>query len=188
VRVRHLPLVLAHRLSADTSKMDADLARWEAIQGVEPWAPLGQPEFRSLFYHRLAEQGRGVRLLLRLLRVIYRPEATLYLNTPEIGPGLFIQHGFATVVAAERVGANCWINQQVTVGFVVTDREHISAPVIEDGAVVYAGAKVLGGVRVGRNATVGAGAVVVKDVPDGMTAIGVPAVNRPTGRHARMRD
>ena len=42
---------------------------------------------------------------------------SMYIETPEIGGGLFIQHGFATMIAAKSIGENCWINQQVTVGY-----------------------------------------------------------------------
>lgn len=42
---------------------------------------------------------------------------TLYINTPEIDPRLFIQHGFATNISALKIGSDCWINQQVTIGY-----------------------------------------------------------------------
>ena len=75
------------------------------------------------------------------------------------------------IVAARRVGANCWINQQVTIGF---DRPG-ERPVLGDRVSVFAGAKVLGNVTVGDGARIGANAVVLEDVPPGHTAIGVPA-------------
>jgi len=187
--MRHLyvPVLAAVAFSGpQRSVIGADVARWDAIAG--PKGLLGhmaRREFRNLLYHRLSHSTQAARYVGRLLRALYRPEKTLYLNTADIGPGLYIQHGFATIVAAKRVGANVWINQQVTIGFIVTDGQVLSAPTIEDGATIYAGAKVLGGVRVGRDATVGANAVVVKSVPDGMTAVGVPAENRETGRNAR---
>jgi serine O-acetyltransferase len=81
-----------------------------------------------------------------------------------------------------------WICQQVTIGTTVTDETTISRPIIEDGATIYSGAQVIGPVRIGRDATVGAGAVVTKDVPDGMVAVGVPAVARERGRNARSQD
>jgi serine O-acetyltransferase len=81
-----------------------------------------------------------------------------------------------------------WINQGVTIGFTVTNEETLNQPTIEDGVTIYAGATVIGNVRVGRDATIGAGAVVTKDVPDGMVAVGVPAVIRARGPNARSRD
>lgn len=66
-------------------------------------------EFRSLFYRRLG----NVRYLLR---VLCKPLDSLYLISKNIGPGLFIQHGFSTILGLESMGSNCLVNQQVTVG------------------------------------------------------------------------
>lgn len=129
------------------------------------------PEFRSLYLFRLLGGRRIGGLLAWVLMRIYRPESTLHFNVDSVGPGLFIQHGFATIIAAERIGANCWINQQVTIGF----KDKVNRPVLEDGVVVNAGAKIIGGVTVGEGSTVGANAVVIRDVPPWHTAVGVPA-------------
>ncbi|MEN6373145.1 MAG: hypothetical protein ABFD75_00010 [Smithella sp.] len=84
---------------------------------------------------------------------------------------MFIQHGFSTIISAEKIGRNCWINQQVTIGF-SNDTE---SPLIGDNVTIYAGAKVIGKVRIGNNSIVGANAVVVKDVPANSTVVGIPA-------------
>lgn len=169
--VRLLPALALWKTSHRRELIDADVARWDAVllkRSGRPWPTwvrlMGSfPEFRSLFYHRL-----GWRRFL--VQALCRPEPTLHLCTADIGPGLFIQHGFATIVTARRIGADCWINQQVTIG-------HVGAgsPVIGDRVRVSAGAKVIGGVTVGNDVVVGANAVVVKDVPDGCTVVGVPA-------------
>src|SRR5690242_1355790 len=69
-------------------------------------------EFRALVHYRLNSAPLALRLMLR---AIYRPPASLILNAERIGPGLFIQHGIATVIVAESIGSNCWVNQQVTI-------------------------------------------------------------------------
>ncbi len=97
--------------------------------------------------------------------------SSLYIVTPQVGEGLFIQHGFATVIAAASIGKNCWINQQVTIGFT----SETDCPVIGDNVTISAGAKVLGGITIGNNSIVGANAVVVKNVPENCVVIGVPA-------------
>ena len=97
--------------------------------------------------------------------------STLYILTDKIGKGLFIQHGFATIIAAKSIGDNCWINQQVTIGF----SNKTASPEINDNVTINAGAKVIGGVTVGKNSIIGANAVVVKNVPDNCTVVGVPA-------------
>ncbi len=71
------------------------------------------------------------------------------------------------------VGENCMIMQQVTLGQTAIP----GAPMVEPGVYIGAGAKVLGPVRIGRNARIGANAVVLRDVPDNATAVGVPARN-----------
>lgn len=162
------------RTSAPRS--DADARRWGRRLGEAPrlLGLLRLPEFRSLFYYRLSHGNFAGRMVCRLLRTVVRGQFALYLWSPDIGPGLFIQHGFATAVSAKRIGANCWINQQVTIGY----NEDLEQPVIEDDVVVYAGAKILGGVHIGRGARIGANAVVVNDVPARAVAVGVPAVAR----------
>ncbi len=84
---------------------------------------------------------------------------------------MFIQHGFATIISAKSIGRNCWINQQVTIGYTnATD-----CPTLGDNVVVNAGAIVIGNVTLGDRCRVGAGAVVVKSVPPDCTVVGNPA-------------
>lgn len=96
---------------------------------------------------------------------------TLFINSDKIGPGLFIQHGFATIIDAKSIGKDCWVNQQVTIGY----SNETDSPKIGDNVVINSGAKVIGNVFVGNNSKVGANAVVVKDVPENCTVVGVPA-------------
>ena len=96
---------------------------------------------------------------------------SLYILTNDIGPGLFIQYGFATVIAAKSIGRNCWINQQVTVGYTTST----DTPVIGDHVTINAGAKIIGNLKMGDHSIAGANAVVVKDVPNNCTVVGVPA-------------
>lgn len=125
-----------------------------------------KPEYRNLFYYRIG----GKRVFSQLFYFFYPPLPTLYIWSQHIGGGLFIQHGFATVIAADRIGRHCFINQQVTIGY-----KGDYAPVLGDNVVVTCGAKVLGNISVGNNVVIGANAVVVKDVPNDVTVVGVPA-------------
>ena len=122
------------------------------------------PEFRSVFYYRFK--------IAKAFAFLLPPMPTLYIETADIGPGLFIQHGFSTIIAAHKIGENCWINQQVTIGYA----NKVDAPTIGDNVAVKAGAKVIGGITLGNNSVVGANAVVVKDVPENCTVGGVPAI------------
>ena len=107
----------------------------------------------------------------RIVALFYPPLSTLYLDTSEIGGGLYIQHGFATMVAAKSIGENCWINQQVTIGY----NGQGDPPVIGDNVTITCGAKVLGSIHVGNHVVVGANAVVIRDVPDHCVVGGIPA-------------
>ena len=107
-----------------------------------------------------------------LFRMLFRQMDSLYINTPpeRIEGGLSFQHGFSTVVAAKHIGHNCRIFQQVTIGFNGTEQ-----PVLEDRVEVSAGAIVIGDVCLHSDCVVGAGSVVVKDVPENTVVVGVPA-------------
>ena len=89
-----------------------------------------------------------------------------------IGPGLFVSHGQNTILSAEHIGANLQVHQGVTVGW---DYRGPRRPIIGDDVFIGAGAKVLGAVTIGHRARIGANAVVMCDVPDGATVVGVPA-------------
>ena len=188
--IRAVPLLLGYGLFASARVViDLDVVRWQEVKRRDERGVLAllilltetTHEFRNLFYHRLTHAGLAGLAFSRAAALVYRPEPTLFLRTEEIGPGLFIQHGFATSVGASRIGRNCWINQQVTIGF----DSFLHAPVIEDGVTVSTGAIVIGGVTLGEGAHIGAGAVVTKDVPAGMVAVGSAAVNREPGANAR---
>jgi serine acetyltransferase len=84
---------------------------------------------------------------------------------------VFLPHPLGIVIhGAAQIGENVVIGHQVTIGG--RDLKVQAVPYIEDGVYIGAGAKILGAVRVGRGATVGANAVVTKDVPAGATVVG----------------
>jgi serine O-acetyltransferase len=132
---------------------------------------LARREFRSVFYERLRAAGPAGKLLAVSLRLLYPPQFALQFSCGEIGPGLYVAHGFATIVVAKRIGTDCLISQQVTIGY--SDKG--GGPTLGDRVRVGAGALILGPLHVGDDAVVGAGAVVVKDVPPGKVVAGVPA-------------
>ena len=175
--IRLIPHIFFMKYHPSRECIELDIERWSSCLnlGKRPDTAFGtiwsfiqlmtfHPEYRNLFYHRLGWIGK-------MLYPLCRPMPTLYIYTKDIGPGLFIQHGFATIISAEKIGQNCWINQQVTIGF----SNDTDCPTIGDNVIIYAGAKVLGNVRIGDNSIVGANAVVVKDVPENCTVVGVPA-------------
>ena len=151
-----------------------DLSRWKDIMHLDgsDSAALAKilwttPEFRNLFIYR----NRFRRIFRGWIALWYKPMNTLFIQAKHIGGGLFIQHGFATRITAESIGENCWINQQVTIGY----SNHGRAPIIGDNVMITCGAKVLGEITVGDAAVIGANAVVIRDVEPGAVMGGVPA-------------
>jgi serine O-acetyltransferase len=161
-----------HSESADAVTEDVDW--WIQCMNVEELRRLDRysrfsylagalPEFRNLVHYRLRSSPAVVRLLLR---VVYRPEPTLTIDVKRIGPGLFIQHGFATVIDAETIGSHCWINQQVTIGYDARGK-----PTLRDDVRVGAGAMVIGRLTLHDGAIVGINATVIHDVSPGETVV-----------------
>lgn len=93
----------------------------------------------------------------------------------QIGKNFFIDHGMGVVIGETAViGDNCTLYQNVTLGG--TGKDHGKRhPTLGDNVLVGAGAKILGPFKVGNNSRVAAGAVVLNEVPDNATAVGVPA-------------
>jgi serine O-acetyltransferase len=89
----------------------------------------------------------------------------------DFGPGFVLVHSYGVVInTAVRGGRDVKVEHLVTIG-----AEKDGAPVLGDDVFLGAGCKVLGGVRIGSRVKIGANAVVVHDVPDDCTAVGVPA-------------
>ena len=105
-------------------------------------------------------------------------EKTLYINTKSenFGAGTFIQHGFSTIITAEHIGTNCWINQQVTIGYNDSKTKGLGRPWIGNNVRFSAGSKVCGPVKIGNNCIIGMNAVVVKDVPENNVIIPSPTI------------
>lgn len=138
------------------------------------------PGLHAVWWHRLAHwcwQRHGLRLLGRALSHLGR-----WLTGIEIHPGavigerVFIDHGMGTVIGETAViGDGCTIYHGVTLGGTSLYKGTKRHPTLGRDVVVAAGAKVLGGFEVGDGARIGANAVVIKPVPAGATAVGIPA-------------
>jgi len=154
--------------------MSSDLMRWKDMYCLNKKTPsvffhlmVNYKEYRNLFYYRI-KNG----LLIRLLNILYRRLDSLYFSTPEIGKGFFIMHGFSTILNAQSIGNNCIVFQMVTIG--LNDRSD-RGPIIQDNVRICTGAIIIGNITIGENSTIGAGALVLKDVPNNCTVVGNPA-------------
>jgi serine O-acetyltransferase len=139
---------------------------------------LTYPGLHAILFHRLAHAlwqkgwcfaGRWLGYMARFLtNVDIHPGAA-------IGRRFFIDHGAGVVIGeTAEVGDDCTLYHGVTLGGTTWDKGK-RHPTLGRGVVVGAGAKILGAIRVGDGARVGANSVVIREVPAGRTAIGIPA-------------
>ena len=126
----------------------------------------------ALFRCKRALQRRRVPLLPALLDrtcvVLFNVNLG---NYTDIGGGLYLPHGNVVVDGLVRIGRNCVIAPWVTIG----TNGSVAGPQIGDDVFIGTGAKVLGAIRVGDRAKIGANAVVLQDVPAETTVVGIPA-------------
>ena len=166
------------------SYLGADLKRWKCasikdlfymIFEQAVWATIIYRVSRMLFLINIPVLKFFLRLigffLMKFseyfLGAVIKPEA-------DIGPGLFISHtGIIRVHPKTTAGKNL----SITVGVILGEKGlgGKGAPIIGDNVFLGAGAKVLGTLRIGNNARIGANAVVTRDIPVDVTAVGVPA-------------
>ena len=136
------------------------------------------PGVHALIIHRLSHWIWGTRLfwVARFISHIGR-----FLTGIEIHPGatigrrVFIDHGMGVGIGeTAAVGDDCTLYHGVTLGGTSWNKGK-RHPTLEQGVVIGAGAKVLGPITIGKGAKIGSNAVVVKDVPENATAVGIPA-------------
>lgn len=139
---------------------------------------LTSPGLHALAIHRLAHRlwAGGFKLVGRLVSHLGRFLTGVEIHPgATIGSGVMIDHGMGVVIGETAiVGDNCSIFQGVTLGGTgkQSGKRH---PTLGHAVVVGVGASVLGDILIGAGAKIGAGSVVLKDVPPGATAVGIPA-------------
>lgn len=111
-------------------------------------------------------------------RLYYRVRNVYGIELPytvKLGRRVVIEHQGPIIIHEHSViGEGCILRQGVTLGYRYLDRR-LDAPKLGDRVHVGAGAKILGAVEIGNDASIGANAVVLEDVPSGYTAVGIPA-------------
>jgi serine O-acetyltransferase len=135
------------------------------------------PGLHALIFHRLAHwlYNVGIPLIPRLISHLSRFLTGIEIHPgATIGKGVFIDHGMGVVIGETAiVGDNCLIYQEVTLGGTGKEsgKRH---PTLGENVVVGTGAKVLGNIHIGNNVRIGAGSVVLRDVPSDCTVVGIP--------------
>jgi serine O-acetyltransferase len=135
------------------------------------------PGIHALAFHRLAHRlwGAGWVVLARFVSHLSRFLTGIEIHpAARIGAGVFIDHGMGLVIGeTAEVGDDVTLYQGVTLGGTSLKREK-RHPTLERNVVVGTGAAVMGALRVGEGARIGAGSVVVTDVPPNSVVVGVP--------------
>ena len=141
------------------------------------WEVLLYPSFKAIWKyrkaHKLYEKGHYFRARWISQRAARKTGIEIHPGAV-IGKGLFIEHGHGVVIGETTIiGDNVTLYQGVTLGGTgkETGKRH---PTLEDNVMVSVGAKVLGSFTIGENSKIGAGSVVLKEVPPNSTVVGVP--------------
>lgn len=152
--------------------LDRDPAAKNAAEVV-----LAYPGFHARQLHRLAHTltGAGLPVVPRFISHVSRFVTGIEIHPgARIGEGLFIDHGMGIVIGeTAEIGDDCNLLQGVTLGG--TSTQHAKRhPTLGKGVTVGAGAKLIGAIEIGDGARIGAGSVVVTNVPPNATVVGVP--------------
>ena len=162
---------LQEDISSIIERDPAARSRWEVLTCY--------PGLHAVVMHRWANAcwRAGFKWLGRFISHIARGLTGIEIHPgATIGRRVFIDHGFGVVIGeTAEIGDDCTIYQGVTLGGTSLSKGAKRHPTLGRGAIIGAGAKVLGSFTVGEGAKVGSNAVVVKEVPPGATAVGNPA-------------
>ncbi len=163
----------------------------ESIKSRDPAAKsvisiiLTYPGVKAVFFHKLANffQIAGFDLIARIISQTVRFFTGIEIHPgAKIGKNLFIDHGMGVVIGeTSEIGNNVTIYHAVTLGGISPSiesdkqRNEKRHPTIGDNVVIGSGAQIIGPIIVGKNARIAANAVVLKDVPENATMVGIPA-------------
>ncbi len=170
--------------------IDAIMARDPAARSRRE-VVLCYPGFQALLFHRVARAAwrRDWLLLGRFISHLGRMFTAIEIHPgARIGRRFFVDHGVGAVIGeTAEIGDDVTIYHGVTLGGISLDKGK-RHPTLENDVVVGSGAQVLGPITVGAGARIGANAVVLKDVPPGVTMVGIPAKQVLPRAHAEKRE
>lgn len=175
----YLPLILKYYRCKNCEIIDKDVIRWinECFGTDNKRSTYNlikllrfKPQFRNLFFFRIKSNSN-------FLKFLCKPDESLTIaeDCGNIeGGGLFFMHAFSSILEVNKIGFNCTIRQNTTLG-VKTHKRHDERPWIGNNVDFGANVVCIGNVHIGNNVIIGAGSVVVKDIPDNAIVAGNPA-------------
>ncbi len=175
-RTRQIIFFIKENITRIREDIDTTFMRDPAAKSV-PEILTSYPGFHAILLHRI---GHYLWVREKYLTARFLSHINRFITGIEIHPGakigrrFFIDHGMGVVIGeTSEIGNDVTIYHGVTLGG-TTWRKEKRHPTVKDRVVIGAGAKVLGPVVIGENSRVGAGSVVIKDVPPNSTVVGVP--------------
>ena len=164
---------------------------WESIKKRDPAAKsvmsiiLTYPGVKAVFFHHISNffYKAGFDLIARIISQTVRFFTGIEIHPgAKIGKNLFIDHGMGVVIGeTSEIGNNVTIYHAVTLGgsspSIDSERQRHEKrhPTVGNDVVIGSGAQIIGPIKIGNNARIAANAVVVKDVPENATMVGIPA-------------
>ena len=167
-----IPHLLLYNFSRNKAIINQDVNRWahaKKRKGSHSKLLLHflsiSSDFRTIFYFRIKHP------ITHLLNVYCRKQSnfTIDINT-KLGGGILTGHPYSTILNANSIGNDFYVNHLVTIGEINGKR-----PTIGNNVSIYTGAIVIGDITIGDNCSIGAGSVVVKSIPSNCVVAGNPA-------------
>lgn len=167
-----IPHVLLYKKSKNKHLIDQDLQRWAEAKKLDKSNTglllhflTASTDFRTIFYFRIQSA------IKHILNMYCRKNSSFIIDvTTKLKGGILTGHPYCTILNADSIGENFYVNHLVTIGEVNGKRPRIGSNVF-----IYTGAIIIGDVSIGNNCRIGAGAVVTKSIPDNCVVVGNPA-------------
>jgi serine O-acetyltransferase len=178
-----IPHVLLYKKSKNKHLIDLDLQRWAEAKKLDKSKTglllhflTASTDFRTIFYFRIKSDVKHI------LNMYCRKDSSFIIDvTTKIKGGMLTGHPYCTILNADAIGENFYVNHLVTIGEV-----HGKRPTIGNNVSIYTGAIVIGDITIGNNCKIGAGSVVTKSIPDNCVAVGNPAkIIKKDGEHIK---